>query len=207
MVELLTGVDIDSDMQLDRVSQHDRYLFGARGEFRRVAVRQVLRARADGPDRIVTVFDGEISGTTAPTLYPGRNCKLGRHASASSRSGLVVAELVLPRPLSRGETAVLEYQLIGDPAGLGLITAECSRRFRAPIREYLLEIDFHQASLPSEIHRVGTAIDGSADRRRPPVLDDTHGVHTVELDVGPGTAGLAWRWPTSPPGTRPASAD
>ncbi|APU17730.1 hypothetical protein UA75_29185 [Actinoalloteichus sp. GBA129-24] len=93
-------------------------------------VRQVLRARQDGPDRAVAVFDGESTGTTAPTLRPLQSCRLGRVVT-SDHTDLVVAELVLPHPLARGETAVLEYQLVGGGRSAAEAAAmECSRRFR-----------------------------------------------------------------------------
>ncbi|WP_157163130.1 hypothetical protein [Actinoalloteichus spitiensis] len=194
--ELLSSFDVRSDTSLERISHHDVYSVGASGSVRRIRTRQVLRARREGPDRCLVVFDPEHPDLPALTPHAIRNCRVGRVAR-SGDTGLVVAELVLPSPLARGTTTILEFELVAQPGGPARArTTECSRRFVAPVREYLLEVSFSPEALPVALHRfVRPSDQRKAASRTPLALGSEQCAHVVELDVLPGTVGICWEWP------------
>ncbi|WP_422646912.1 hypothetical protein [Actinoalloteichus caeruleus] len=194
--ELLSSFDIRSDTMLERISHHDHYSIGGSGDVRRIRTRQVLRARGEGPDRCLVVFDPERPGLPSLTPHAIRNCRVGRVAR-SGGTGLVVAELVLPGPLARGATTILEFELRAQPGRPAATrTTECSRRFVAPVREYLLEVSFSPEALPVAPHRfVRPADRRKAPSRSPLTLGPEQCAHMVELDVPPGTVGISWGWP------------
>lgn len=193
VANLLAKVDTSSDSRLGRISQHDRIEIAADGGQRSCWVRQILRAEQDGPDRWVLVFDAE--GAEVPDLTSLRNCHLGRTA-VDREANLLVAELVFERPLARGETLIMEYQLVQPrppyPSG-----GDCfARKFRLPVREYVIEVRFDPQAPPLRVQQYSVpAGDEGPSRRRNLTLDPSGGVHAVALGFGPGVFGVRWDWP------------
>ncbi|KAA2261671.1 hypothetical protein F0L68_15580 [Solihabitans fulvus] len=190
---LLAKVDTSSDSRIGRISQHDRIEIGADGGQRSTTVQQILRAEQDGPDRWVLVFDSESD--TLPVLDGLRNCHLGRTV-VDPEAKLMVAELMFERPLARGETLIMEYQLVTpDPPYPAGGNCYC-RKFRLPVREYVIEVRFDPSMLPSRVQQYSVpAGDEGPSRRRNLGLDPSGGVHAVALGFGPGVFGVRWDWP------------
>lgn len=184
-------VDTRWDRRLTRISQHDRVLVGAdRGEHTYVS-RQVLRAEADGPDRWVAIMHLDEHDRPVPSVRPLRHCRLGR-VVRRPQAGLVVAELLFDRPLARGETVITEHELVnGAPFP---VDGNYERKFRLPVREFVLEVCFDPTVLPARCERYTRAEDG-VETRHPvePAADGS--VHAVALNVGPGCLGFRWEWP------------
>jgi hypothetical protein len=111
----------------------------ASGQLSEVRTRQVLRAGRHGADRWILLWD---SGPAE--IVPLRHCRLGRSATGG---GLTVAELLFDRPLSHGETTVIEYLVRGQGGDRFL------RRFHLPTRHYLLEAIFDPAVIPAQATR------------------------------------------------------
>ena len=147
---LLNRVDTSCDNQLSRISQHDRCVVGPDRRPRSIEVSQVLRAEQDGVDRWITVYDWDEVTPHPAQLFPLRNCRTGRVA-VNLDEHIMVAELLFERPLSRGETLIMEHKMVNPPE---LRNAETIyfRRFRLPVRDYVLEIQFDPDTLP----RVGS---------------------------------------------------
>lgn len=72
---------------------------------RRLRVELVLEAERDGADRLVTLTDPPIAG--AGRLQGERGAAVGRERLLGT--GRVASELLLERPLERGEAVVVEY--------------------------------------------------------------------------------------------------
>ncbi|WP_162599931.1 helix-turn-helix domain-containing protein [Nocardioides solisilvae] len=181
---VLARLDATWDTELDRLSVHDRLVVGADRRQSSLVVRQVLRARGDGPDRRVVLHFHDDTAATPPRIRALRGCTLGRTASDAER-GVVGSELLFLRPLLRGETVVLEYELASPDHGP--LESAYGRKFRTPTTDYLLEVEFAARALPTSCSTMG-----EPDEQVPLALDPAHRVHLV--GSGLSTAGIAWSW-------------
>ncbi|MEV5967975.1 XRE family transcriptional regulator [Kribbella sp. NPDC051952] len=184
----VSEVDLRWDERLTRISQHDRVFIGPdRGE-RSYHSRQVLRAEADGPDRWVVIMHLDEHDRALPVIRPLRHCRLGRTVRRPA-DGLLVAELLFDRPLRKGETVITEHELVNvapyPPA------TNYERKFRLPVREFVLEICFDPARLPVTCTAFSQLDDADEVARTVDVDDEVHG---VVLNFGPGRYGFRWSW-------------
>ncbi|CRK56007.1 hypothetical protein [Alloactinosynnema sp. L-07] len=133
------------DQRLTRISQHDLVTVGPDRELRSILSRQVLRADEDGPDRWVVILHLDDHTRPLPVVRPLRHCTLGRTVHQPG-DGLLVTELLFDRPLARGETIITEHE-VGYQAPYPLAT-NYERKFRRPVREFVVEVGFHAAAQP-----------------------------------------------------------
>ncbi|MGC4942581.1 XRE family transcriptional regulator [Kribbella sp. DT2] len=182
--DAVSEVDIHWDERLTRISQHDRVYVGADGGELSYHSRQVLRAEADGPDRWVVIMHLDEHDRPLPAIRPLRHCHLGRVVSRPG-DGLLVAELLFDRPLRKGETVITEHELVNSPPYPPADNYE--RKFRLPVREYVLEISFETPPTWCEQY---SQLDDSAEQSRP--VDPAPAVHGVALNFGPGLYGFRW---------------
>ncbi|QYJ04637.1 hypothetical protein KUV85_02860 [Nocardioides panacisoli] len=184
--EVLDQLDTAGDGDLERLSVHDLITVGPDRREQGMYVREVVRARRDGIDRRVVLHCVE-DGTAGPTqLITGNGCRAGR--CVTGPDGTFGAELMFLEPLARGETAVLEY-LVATTPPRPLETCY-ARRFRVPVREYVLQVRFDGSALPESCETVGD--DGPP---RPLDLAPDHSVQRVEIDCPTGQRGVRWHWP------------
>ncbi|MBO0840143.1 MAG: helix-turn-helix transcriptional regulator [Sciscionella sp.] len=214
VAQLLSGLDTSTDPLLTRLSQHDRCTTKDDGT-QVLDTRLVLRAEQDGIDRIVLVHgwgnraddtrlagqdDHCGNGTNAgqPNLTELRNCRLGQLAM-DQRFGMFAAELIFDRPLSWGETTIVEYRLRGPATFDG----DCflhSGRFRMPVREYVVEVRFDHGGLPAQCQKFSRPADRSHLPRSTNVRVGPSGdAHAVWLDLEPGEFGVRWAVERSSP--------
>lgn len=189
---VLGGLDTRWDSELERVSVHDLITVGSDRTERSMLVREVVRARCDGPDRRVVLHGTDDPEAAQVSIVAQDGCRRGR--TLSDPHGIVGAELEFHQPLRRGETAVLSYLMRTEPPRPR--DTAYARRFRVPTREYLLQVWFHPSALP---HHCETIVDGTP---QPLCLDPDHSVHTVDVDCTPGPHGIRWTWPTATTRTR-----
>jgi hypothetical protein len=129
------------------------------------------------------------ASVSLPAIRVVQGCELG-HVEWSPEDGVLGAELVFFRPLRRGETVVVEYELVSPVPGAA--DTEYVRRLRSPMREYLLEVEFHACARP------GSVVALTEERRTPIELDRCHRGHLSHSDAAPGTTGIRWTWPDDP---------
>lgn len=183
---VLSRLDTSWDTHLARVSVHDVVRIGADRRLVRLTVRQAMRARVDGPDRRVVMHAQDDTAVGLPTIRALRGCTLGR-VEHDRAGGVVGAELLFLRPLRRGETVIVKYDVVS--AAPGPQEHEYIRRLRLPMREYLLEVEFDPCALPA-------AVVAFAEGREHPInVDADHRAHLVHTDTAPGTTGIRWSWP------------
>lgn len=188
--DAVRGVDTRWDERLTRISQHDTVTVGPDREERSIVSRQVLRAESDGPDRWVVILHIDEHNRTLPLVRPLRHCRLGRMVNRPE-DGLLVAELLFDRPLARGETIITEHALVNRaPCPLA---RNYERKFRLPVREFVLEICFDPAAPPTMCERY-SRLEGHAEQTQPARLGRTHSTHGVALNFGPGRYGFRWDW-------------
>ena len=183
---VLGRLDTSWDTHLARVSVHDVLRIGADRRQVRLTVRQAMRARVDGPDRRVVMHAQDDTAAGLPTIRPLRGCALGR-VEHDRAGGVVGAELLFLRPLRRGETVIVKYDVVS--AAPGPQEREYTRRLRLPMREYLLEVEFDPRALPATVAAF------TEGREHPIAVDTDHRAHLVHTDTAPGTTGIRWTWP------------
>ncbi|GLZ42441.1 XRE family transcriptional regulator [Actinokineospora sp. NBRC 105648] len=188
--EAAQGVDTTWDARLTRISQHDRVLVGRDGGELSYTSRQVLRAEADGPDRWVAIMHLDEQDRQPPTVLPVRHCRLGRVVDRP-HEGLVVAELLFDRPLRKGDTVITEHELVNSwPPP---VDGNYERKFRLPVREFVLEVCFDPAFPPSTCVRF-TRDEHGVEESEEVELGLDSSVHGVALNFGPGCYGFRWDW-------------
>ncbi|MEV6716029.1 XRE family transcriptional regulator [Lentzea sp. NPDC051208] len=176
----LNGLDTQWDDQLLRVSQQDFVTIGADRTERVFRSRQVLSASMTGPDRWVVIMHVDDHDRPLPLVSALKNCTVGQVVREPAE-GLLVAELLFERPLRKGESIVIEHELVNqDPCPPA---TNYERKFRLPTREYVLEVTFEGAPPRSAVQLA----DGSAVAPGHTLLD-------VALDVRPGVRGFSWTW-------------
>src|SRR5205085_1503199 len=121
------------------------------------------------------------------------SCRFGRIVR-NEKAGLLVAEILLDRPLARGETTVIEYVLNfpGPPYKRG--DDSYCRKFNTPVREYVAEFFFDPRALPSYVEQYTTDLDDQVTSRRKVTVEPDGRCHIVGLDFGPGTFCVHWDW-------------
>ena len=181
---MLDRLDTRWDADLDRVTLHDLLRNGPDRRQVGLTVRQVLRARRDGPDRRVVMHCHDDPDADLPEIRVTSGARLG-HVERSE-DGVVGAELLFFAPLRRGQTVVVEYDVV--PQGRRPLEGEYVRKLRTPMREYLLEVAFDPAALPHEV------VAFTEDREAPIPLDPSHRGHLMHTDATPGTTGIRWTW-------------
>lgn len=186
---MVCGVDISQDNQLTRLSVHDLIVLGPDRAKHVQRTRQVLRAEHDGVDRLVIVAWGESADEPMPELVPLRNCGIGR-VSRDERTGQVATELLFGHTLARRETILIEHE-IRCPEPLPE-AHDHERVSRLPVRDYLIEVRFDPAALPSHVVRFSD-VDGK-ERVKALTLDSAHTAHALAMDLEPGRFGIRWSW-------------
>lgn len=183
--EMLGRLDTRWDAELDRVTLHDIVRIGPDRRQTSLTVRQVLRARTDGPDRRVVMHSQDDRSVGVAEFRAVQGCELGR-VERSAETGVAGAELLFHRPLTRGETVVVEYDATFPTPGP--LELEFTRRLRMPMREYLLQVEFHPEALPA------STVAFTEGRSSAVVLDPSHRGHLAHTDATPGTTGIRWSW-------------
>lgn len=190
--ELLTKIDTSHDSKLARLSHHDVVHVDQHGKLRKIRTHKLVRAEANGVDRWIIMFDGASSAETPPVIRPIRYCRLGQVLTDHARD-LVVAELLFDRPLARGETLLLEYEIIDPPTGADEGDHTFCRLFRLPVRQYVLELQFDPAHPPARcMSYVGDSACNETEPPKPLTVDRFGRTHAVALDFGMGVFGVRW---------------
>ncbi|HTJ68381.1 MAG TPA: helix-turn-helix transcriptional regulator [Actinospica sp.] len=197
MESALREVDTRWDEALTRLSTHARLELDARGRERGMYSRQLLRAEVDGPDRWITGFQREDPGPP-PRLRVEPPHRLGKVVE-NPEIGLIVAEILFDRPLSRGDIIILEYTHENRTPRPYSTTMETA--LHVPVREYLMEVRFDTTALPESCYFYRTAELDADSRPQERLLkpDAIGSVLAVALSAGPCRLGIRWDWGDSAP--------
>ncbi len=160
-----------------------------RGAARRLRSITTWRGRWDGARRTATILtmDGDVD--PPPAFRPGRGFRVGRQVFDPDNR-LHVAELILDRPLARGELAMGEEDIDfpGVPLEDDTLCFFASRR----THQIVLWVRFDPARLPATCESVDV-IDG-VEITSPLSLGGGHTLFRSARGYGPGTIGIRWSW-------------
>jgi hypothetical protein len=191
LTRLLGDLDTAGADRLARTSVHDHFEVDACGRERARWTRGVYRAVSDGADRVVVLFRSYHRGLV-PELTEVRFCSIGRHVRDPA-CGLLAAELWFDAPLAEGEFAVIEYLLAypgrRPPGGI------FERRFSHLVGEYILQVSFDKAALPSRCDGfVRDTADGQPRRRQALRVGGSGSVLMSATGIAYGVCGIEARW-------------
>lgn len=191
--ELLDTLPGSRERGVELISVHHKITVDAHRGNSVTWSRTAIRATRDGVDRHVVRYYG--NPTCVPALVQPQaldNCRLGRVLAHPSKPALIY-ELLFDHHLHTGDTWVFEAAT-SDPT-----PGECTEfayGFRFPAEQYLLEVRFHPAALPSRCYSFAQR--DLSDARHPTgtlPLTRHHTVHLVATSIRSGVLGIKWDWP------------
>ncbi len=163
------------------------------GHLVRHHARTVFKAVRDGNETLPLVLTNHGHPVTEPPLVHGlRGCSRGRSIEDLAH-GLVVYELLLPRPVHAGETVLVEH--VSELAGWEADTVSpCYEHYLVQrVRDLVLWVRFDERRPPRSCQTYQRRPDEVEQvRTLPPPADGS--VHLALSDFGPGAAGIRWEW-------------
>ncbi|KOV86293.1 hypothetical protein [Nocardia sp. NRRL S-836] len=171
------------------MSAHDVFTVRADRTERGVRSRAVLRGLTGLVHRYLVRYQADEPGT-APELDAVEFCRVGRTV-LDAASGLMVAELLLDRPLKPGEHAMIEYALCAPP---GPPVEFYSRRFRGPVGEYAQLVRF-EGDPPAGVHAFRKDGPDAPEHTAEPLHVGPSGTSALIVhDLKPCVVGTRWHW-------------
>jgi hypothetical protein len=191
VAEVFDELDAPPIGELERLSVHDAYYVSDRRYGRLLRTRQVVRATVPEVTRCLVVHQADEGAVGCPEITSVRHARLGR-VRRRPEIGLLVAELLLDRPLGLGDAAVFEYEVELPPA---VPTQLFARLFSVPVREVVLQVHFDPAAVPAHCERFERDGGSELDRVRERLwIGASASVHALITDQQPGRSGIRWEW-------------
>ncbi|MDX6373637.1 MAG: hypothetical protein QOD98_2625, partial [Nocardioidaceae bacterium] len=176
--------------QLQDVTMHITLDVDADRQMTRQTVRTMLRATASGAERWYHVIFAEQPVPEPLVLDRVVGARVGATVDRPE-VGLFASELVLPRPLAVGETAIVETStLLVD---LGGPDTKYFHYIDRRMSETVIWVRFDPAALPTRCVQTVQPIDEPAIETRVH-LGGLDTVHVAARSFGPGHMGLTWEW-------------
>ncbi|GAA2823297.1 hypothetical protein GCM10010441_54730 [Kitasatospora paracochleata] len=191
IAEVFAELDAPPTGELERLSIHDSYFVDANRRGHLLRMRQVVRATVAEVTRHVVVHKADDGVTVCPEITSVRHARLGR-VRRRPESGLLVAELLLDRPLGLGDSTVFEYEVEIPDSGE---TIDYGRFFAVPVREYVLQVHFDPGAVPVQCERFDRSPAEEVDRSRQQLwIGASASAHVLATDQRPGQVGIRWQW-------------
>lgn len=153
-----------------------------------ISARAVSRVHADWADRVSVYLGPSSSATRPPQIVPLRGCTLGP-VHTGPGGDAIIAEMVLPEPMSRGTSFTVEYELRPHQAETTAnILVETYRTSHS-----LVGVTFDPNALPRELWLVEKDASGEPTTT-PLTLRPDHSALLSRQDFGPGRLGIEWAW-------------
>jgi len=180
----------DVGQLLQDVTLHITVDVDAERQMTRQTVRTMLRATASGAQRWYHVIFAEQPVREPLVLDGVVGARVGATVSRPE-VGLVASELVLPRPLEVGETAIIETST--PLADLGGRDTTYFHHLDRRLSEVVIWVRFDPAALPTRCVQTVRAMEETAIVT-PVHLAGLDTVHVAARSFGPGSVGLTWEW-------------
>jgi hypothetical protein len=176
--------------QLQNVTLHITVDVDADRQMTRQTVRTMLRATASGAQRWYHVIFAEQPVPEPLVLDRVVGARVGGTV-VRPEFGLFVSELVLPRPLAVGETAIIETST--PLVDLGAPDTTYFHHIDRRMSEVVIWVRFDPSALPTYCVQTVQPIDEPAVETRVN-LGGLDSVHVTARSFGPGHVGLTWEW-------------
>lgn len=168
-------------------SSYQRYDIGTDRQIITYQQRSFWTARVDGARTVAMTWHYDSPGTE-PTIRSVTGARVGE-TLFDIRTRTFTGELVLPRPLKRGETAIIELTVddLRERDDVTLLENILERR----VDDACLWIHFAKGSRPVDC--VGYATNEKhRDTGKVRLMDGA--LHRIVRGYGPGLIGFRWRW-------------
>ncbi len=190
--QIIGEMGLEGAGRVSRVSVHDTITLDANRCETSMLTHAVLRAERSGVQSFPLVSQSEGDAHASPEVEAILGCRVGKVVEVPERQ-LIVAEMLLPRPLQRGEIVLVEYLATMPPAPSDRMT----RSVPDPTREVALAVQFHPQALPTSVRAFTLSSLSDADAHEidstpVPLVDNQ--AQKVRLDVAPGVYGIGWTW-------------
>lgn len=191
--QIISDLGIDSTGLVSRIGLHDTATIGADRTESTQLTRQVLRAERSGVRSWPVVIQQDTADQVTPEIEAVFGCRVGRVVLVLERQ-LLVAEMILPRPLQRGELAVTERLITWAPTATP--SFRLAKACPEPLREIAIGVQFHPRALPTSVASFSSASidDAPSPGDEIPVPLNEGQAQVVRHDVPPGIYGLRWSW-------------
>lgn len=187
ITDMMASLGLTWDTGFEYISTYDRISIARDGTLDSQVVSALLRATRDGIDRLPAWY-GLDDARSYPYVSAEVNCRVGGVREGPNMP-LIVAELLLPRPMNVGDVLYVEYRF--GAAGQTMPINDWNRGFIAPIRDAYQEVSFHPQAMPVKAQEI---IEVGSDERSVslPVTDSA--LRRYRRDFGPGVWGMRWEW-------------
>lgn len=170
---------------IELVSDHITTTVGPDRTHRSHHARRVIRAVADGVDRVILVNRVDDKAAAPPAIVALSHCAVGARDTLPGTS-TQLTELLFDRSLDRGESIMVEFQLeYGPPAPRDPFREQYHG---LPLRELVMEIQFDVAVAPVQCEWY------QRDDVRSLQLTSTRSALVVARDLPATPYGVRWAW-------------
>jgi hypothetical protein len=191
--ESIAELDARLRRQFEMISEHATVTVGSDRAQHSRWTRRVLRAIADGVDRILLADGVDDDSVPPPRVVPLAHCELGARYELET-SNFVITELLFDRVLAKDDSMMIEYRLdYGPPYPFDTSHEE---RKQMPLREFVMEVRFASDAIPArcEWYEIGARDPAATEKVRPLEINATHSVLVVRHDLPPSQFGMRWFW-------------
>lgn len=190
-MEIIDDLGIDMQGQMTRVAQTDQLTLRADRTEAVQDMRVVWRAERQGAHRWAVVSEQDSSSDSVPLVEAIFGCQIGEVVEVPERN-LVVAELLAPRPLQRGELFNAEYRITYAPTSLPSFRTQ--RSVTDPVKVVSLGVTFDPAAVPARVWAaIAPTMYDDATETSSVALSGTE-IQAVWTDARPGVYSLNWEW-------------
>lgn len=193
---IVAEMGMDLNRHLTTLSMMDSVTVSPDGLSNEQVTRQLLRAEEDHLEHTPIVLSQAplTGGGGAPGLRAGLGCTLGQMA-VDDDAGFVVAEMRFPRPLQRGDMALVEYVALWES---DQVETSFDRSLAAGARFLVMEATF-EGKAPVEAAYWYTPSHQRADEERSQIVHPGRHIQVALRDVPAGIHRLAWQLPDEAP--------
>lgn len=189
--QIIDDLGIDMQGQLSRVSTFDLITIREDRTEATQDTRVTWRAERQGLHRWAVVIEQDSDSEGPPSIEPIFGCSVGEVIEVPERR-LMVAEMLGPRPLHRGDLFNAEYRITYSPGNSPSYRAQ--RAVSEQVKLLTLCVRFAEGVLPASVSAsVAAQLDEEATQTTP-VEMARNDVQYVWTDAKPGVYSLHWDW-------------